>query len=94
MSHSDLQSLTDAFECLSVRDHTHHSFSNMVVSPVFDQRQTTTLGNKGGVPTTTAKLEPRKGATDTWRDEMADILSSEKLTAITAEIRTTPINVV
>ena len=83
----DLEILKSAFKCLFVRDSTQHSFSDMVVAPVFDQRQTTTFVNKGGVPTTTAKLEPRKGATDTWRDEMSDILSSEKLTAITAEVR-------
>ena len=86
-SDSELSSLTSAFKCLSVRDPTHHSFSDMVVTPVFDQRPITTFGNKGSVPTTTTKLEPRKGPTDAWRDEMLDILSSEKLTSITGELR-------
>ena len=85
----DLEILKRAFKCLFVRDSTQHSFSDMVVAPVFDQRPTniTTLVNKGGVPSTTAKLEPRKGPSDAWRDELSDILSAEKLTQITGELR-------
>ena len=86
---SELESLKRAFKCLFVRNPTQHSFSDMVVAPVFDQRptNTTTFVNKGSVPSTTAKLEPRKGPSDAWRDELSDILSAEKLTQIIGELR-------
>ena len=46
--------------------------TDMVALPVIDQRTT-------GQSHTTAKLVPRKGASDTWRDEMADILAAHEL---------------
>ena len=47
--------------------------TDMVALPVIDQRT-------AGQSHTTTKLVPRKGASDTWRDEMADILAAHELT--------------
>ena len=54
--------------------------TDMVALPVIDQRT-------AGQSHTTTKLVPRKGASDTWRDEMADILAAHELTRIVQDSR-------
>ena len=58
--------------------------SDMVVLPVFDQR-TSTDGSATEVARTSTKLVPRKGVTESWRDEMSDILAAKKLGKVAAE---------
>ena len=56
-----------------------------MVVPVVDMR-TSSNGQLGQVLShTRTKLVPRKGVTDAWFDELNDILSAYKLTAITYE---------
>ena len=59
--------------------------SDMVVLPVFDQR-TSTDGSPAEAARTSTKLVPRKGVTETWRDEMSDILAVKKLGKVAAEV--------
>ena len=56
--------------------------SHMVAFPVFDHRSTT--HGSSGYPSTGVKLVPRKGVTASWTDELNDILSSKKLSAVAA----------
>ena len=58
----------------------------MVALPVVDQRNTT-LQYGGDYPRTNLKLAPRKGVTEQWFEQMQDLLSSQKLTKITSEMR-------
>ena len=57
-----------------------------MVLPVVDQRNTT-LQYGGDYPHTILKLAPRKGVTEQWLEQMHDMLSSQKLTKITSEMR-------
>ena len=60
--------------------------SDMVATPVVDQRNTTFhLG--GEHHCTTLKLTPRKGVTEQWMEQMYDLLSNLKLTKVTGEMR-------
>ena len=59
--------------------------SDMVALPLIDPRQSTTQPNITSC--TSAKLTPRKGYTDSWYDEMSDILAARKLTAVANEPR-------
>lgn len=58
---------------------------DMVAPPLVDQ-QGSNNGITANVPVTRTKLIPRKGVTDSWRDELRDILASRKLTRITADV--------
>ena len=54
--------------------------SDMVAFPLIDPRHSTSQPN--GISCTSTKLVPRKGYTDTWFDEMNDLLASRKLSAV------------
>ena len=60
--------------------------SDMVALPVVNQRNTA-LQYGGDYPRTNLKLAPRKGVTEQWFEQMQDLLSSQKLTKITSEMR-------
>ena len=55
----------------------------MVALPLIDPRQSTNQHNTA--ISTSTKLVPRKGYTDSWYDEMGDILAARKLTAVANE---------
>ena len=57
--------------------------SHMVAAPVIEQRQAT--HGSSGYPTTSVKLVPRKGVTESWTDELADLLSARRLTGVSRE---------
>ena len=52
--------------------------SDMVATPVVDQRNTT-FHSGGEHHCTTLKLTPRKGVTEQWMEQMYDLLSNQKL---------------
>ena len=60
--------------------------SDMVALPVIDQRTSTS-----DHPSTATKLMPRKGVTESWFEQMNDLLSQRKLTQVTKEDRPTPV---
>ena len=65
-------------------------FSDMVATPLVDQRNST--GAHGEHASTTIKLIPRKGMSAQWEEQLSDILASLKLTTIVKETRPPTLN--
>ena len=61
----------------------HTIISDMVAFPVIDSRPSA-FGSSGH-SCTSAKLIPRKGVTESWADELNDLLAAKKLTSVSRE---------
>ena len=61
----------------------HAIISDMVAFPVIDSRPST--HGSSGHPTTSVKLVPRKGVSESWADELNDLLAAKKLTSVSRE---------
>ena len=59
-------------------------YSDMVALPLIDAR--TSASGTTAVAHTRTKLIPRKGISDAWADDMADILSAHKLSSVSSEL--------
>ena len=81
----DNTSVTDAMSTLFHRNTLDSILTNMVAFPVGDLRSSTNV--IGDNVSTSSKLVPRKGVTPQWREQLADILSAQKLSQVAMERR-------